>query len=271
MKKGILVVSFGTTYEKTRTVTIDSIETTVRHTYPDISVYRAWTSKMILAKLLKTTGEKIFNVTEALAQMKKDGITDVYIQPTHVINGTENDRMKEDALTFQNAFHSISFGTPLLSSTSDMKEMVRILAETFSFMQNDEALILMGHGSEHYSNTVYPALDYMFKEMGYPDIHIGTVEGYPELEQVRTLLKKRHIRKVHLAPLMIVAGDHASNDMAGDGSDSWKSIFERDGYEVTCHLKGLGEYPKVQKLFLKHLSKILTFMLLCVKVSLMLL
>lgn len=256
-KKGILVVSFGTSYPDTRQVTIEAIKDTICSAYPDLPVYEAWTSKMIIAKILKTTGEKILNVTEALERMIRDGITDVYIQPTHIINGIENDLMKEDALSFQNVFHSISFGNPLITSTEDMRNIVQILADTFSDMTSEEALILMGHGSEHHSNTVYAALDYMFKEAGYSNIYMGTVEAYPELENVFQILKRNHVKKIHLTPFMIVAGDHATNDMAGEEEDSWMNLCKSAGYEVTCHLKGLGEYPAVRKMFLEHLQGVL--------------
>ncbi|MCI9217070.1 sirohydrochlorin cobaltochelatase [Lachnospiraceae bacterium 42-17] len=257
MKKGILVVSFGTSYSDTRAVTIDAIEKEIKGLFADVPFYRAWTSRMILSKLQETTGEKIFTVSEALLQMKKDGVTDVYIQPTHVINGIENDRMKEDALALQEFFHSISFGAPLLSSTEDMREVVQIIGSSFSNLNTSEALVLMGHGSEHYANTVYPALDYMFKEMGYPHIHMGTVEAYPELLHVTELLKKSDVKTVHLVPFMIVAGDHANNDMAGEEKNSWKSVFENEGYKVVCHLKGLGEYNEIRKMFVKHLKAVI--------------
>lgn len=257
MKKGILVVSFGTSHPDTRAVTIDAIENEIRVFCPHLPVYRAWTSKMIIAKLKNTTGETIPTVREALSQMRKDGITDICIQPTHVINGIENDCMKKDASAFSEHFHSISFGAPLISSTEDMREIVRIIGSSFSHLSPSEALVLMGHGSEHYANTVYPALDYMFKEMGYPNIHMGTVEAYPELIHVTELLKKHDVKKVHLAPFMIVAGDHANNDMAGDENGSWKSVFENAGYDVICYLKGLGEYPEIRNMLIKHLKAIL--------------
>lgn len=261
-KRGILVVSFGTSYESTRKATIGAIENAIRNAHPDIPLYTAWTSKMIMAKLLKTTGEKILNVSEALAQMAQDKITDVYIQTTHVINGIEYDLLKEDALKYRDSFASISFGKPLLSSTEDMKNVIRIIAEEFSEVlsygsSETEALVLMGHGTEHHSNTGYAALDYMFKEMGYPNIHVGTVESYPSLEQIFSLLKNTPAKKIHLAPFMIVAGDHANNDMAGEDEDSWSSRCKAAGYEVICHLKGLGEYPKIHKIFLEHLEEIL--------------
>lgn len=254
MKKGILMVSFGTSYPGTRSVTIDAIAQEIKASCPGIPLYQAWTSKMILAKLKNTTGEQIDTVPEALKRMEKDGITDLFIQPTHVINGIENDRMKADASSAGKAFKSVSFGAPLISSTEDMKEIVRIIGRSFSYLSPTEALVLMGHGSEHYANTVYPALDYMFKEMGHPNIYVGTVEAYPEPSHVLGLLKKADVKTVHLAPFMIVAGEHASNDMAGEGEDSWKSIFENADYAVVCHMKGLGEYPEIRKLFIRHLN-----------------
>lgn len=261
-KKGILVVSFGTSYENTRRLTISAIENTIHNTYPDIPFYTAWTSRMIVAKLFKTTGEKVFNVNEALEQMAKDEITDVYIQTTHVINGIEYDLLKEDALKHRDSFTSISFGKPLLSSTEDMQKVVRIIADEFSDIlsygnSETEALVLMGHGTEHHSNAGYAALDYMFKEMGYPNIHIGTVESYPSLDQIFTLLNETPAKKIHLAPFMIVAGDHANHDMAGEDEDSWASRCQAKGYDVICHLKGLGEYPKIHDIFLEHLNEVL--------------
>lgn len=257
LKKGILAVSFGTSYPDTRAVTIDAIENKIQASYPDIPLYRAWTSKMLIAKLKNTTKERISSVPEALLQMKADGITDVFIQPTHVTGGIENDQMKKDALAVQKDFHSIAFGAPLLSCAEDMRETVQIIGRSFSYLTSSEVLVLMGHGGGHYINTLYPALDYMFKEMGYPNIYIKTMGACTELIHVTSLLKKSNIKRIHLAPFMIVAGKHANRDMAGDKKNSWKSVFENAGYEVTCHMKGLGEYTEIQDLFIKHLNLIL--------------
>lgn len=261
-KSGILVASFGTSYEETRRKTIGAIEAAIRKAYPHIPVYSAWTSRMITAKLFKNTGEKIYSVEEALIQMKKDGISHVFIQTTHVINGMEYEFLKKEAAARKDSFDLVAFGAPLLSSTEDMKELIRIITDEFSEISNsgkasETALVLMGHGTEHHSNTGYAALDYMFKEMGYLNIHVGTVESYPSLTQIIPLLKHTPVKTVHLAPLMIVAGDHASNDMAGSSEDSWASQLTRAGYKVICHLKGLGEYPDIHRLFLKHLEEIL--------------
>ena len=208
-KKGILVVSFGTSHEDTRAVTIDAIEKEIGAAFTDCKIYRAWTSKMILARIEKRDHIHYDNVAEAMERMKKDGITDVIIQPTHVMNGVEK----------------------------------------------ETAVVLMGHGTEHYANAVYAALDYRFEDMGYENVIVGTVEGYPEIDQVLKQLGKCRVKKVVIAPFMIVAGDHAKNDMAGDKEDSWKNIISKAGYEVQTVLKGLGEYESIRKLFVEHARK----------------
>lgn len=256
-KKAILVVSFGTSHDDTRAVTIDAIEDDVKKAYPDYKIYRAWTSKMIMAKILKRDGIKIMNVTEAMEQMKADGITEVIIQPTHVINGIENDLMKEDALAFQKDFESIKFGNPLLTSESDNESVIKSIAEEFSSLKEDEVLVLMGHGTTHYANAIYAALDYEFKDKGHSNIFLGTVEAYPSMETLLKMVTVYAPKKVVLAPFMIVAGDHAKNDMSGEDEDSWYNQFKNAGYEVSCVLKGLGEYPAIRQLFLKHIADVM--------------
>ena len=255
-KKAILVVSFGTSHNDTRTITIDAIESDIAATFPDFTVYRAWTSGMIIQKVFKRDNLKIFTVTEAMEQMRADGITDVIIQPTHVINGIENDLMKEHALAFQKDFRSIRFGTPLLTSEADNLAVITAITKNFSFLSPRDALVLMGHGTTHYANAIYAALDYQFKEMGFSNIFIGTVEAYPDMDTLLRLVDRFQPEQLFLAPFMIVAGDHAVNDMAGE-EDSWKSQFETLGYPVTCILKGLGEYEAIRKLFLSHIQDVL--------------
>lgn len=254
-RKAILVVSFGTSYEETRKLTIDAIEASIAEAYPDHQVYRAWTSKMILAKLKKRDHLHINNVVEAMEQMIKDGITDVIVQPTHVINGIENDRMKEEALSFRDSFQSIRFGTPLLTSEEDNSFLIHAVAEEFSSLKEDEVLVLMGHGTTHYANSIYAALDYTFKDKGHANIFVGTVEAYPSMESLMKMVKAYAPKKVVLAPFMIVAGDHARNDMAGDDPDSWYSQFAAEGFAVEPVLKGLGQYPGVRQLFVKHIQE----------------
>lgn len=254
-KKAILAVSFGTSFNETREKTIDRIEDDIRGAYPDCTLYRAWTSKMILRKIQKRDNLHICNVQEAMEQMLQDGITDLTVQPTHVINGLENDRMKEDVLYYKDRFDRISFGAPLLSSEQDNREAIEALMAEWTSLPENEALVLMGHGTSHYANAIYAALDYMFKDLGYPNVFLGTVEAYPSME---SLLKQIHAfqpKKVHLAPFMIVAGDHAQNDMAGDDPDSWYFQFVRAGFPVECHLKGLGEYEGIRRIFLRHIAE----------------
>ena len=252
----ILAVSFGTSHADTREKTIDRIEEDIQKAYPDDKVYRAWTSKMIIKKIWNRDGVKIFNVKEAMEQMKADGIKNVLVQPTHVINGIENDLMKEDALAFKNHFERITFGDPLLTTQQDHVEIVNAICQEFSDLPSDCALILMGHGTSHYANDVYAALDYRFKDLGHDNIHLATVEGYPTLENVIRLVKEQGAKKVILTPFMIVAGDHARNDMSGEDEDSWKNQFQAAGYEVECCLKGLGEYPAVQNMLIRHVTEV---------------
>ena len=253
-RKAILVVSFGTSYEHTRKMTIDAIEEAIGNAHPGYRIYRAWTSKMILKKLKKRDNIHYDTVTEAFQRMRDDGITDVVVQPTHVINGIENDLMTQEALAFRTDFHSILFGDPLLTTHEDSNYMIEAIRSEFSGLADDEVLVLMGHGTTHYSNSIYAALDYMFKDHGYPNIFLGTVESYPSMESLLHMIREYQPRRVVLAPFMIVAGDHAQNDMAGDDPESWRCQIEAAGFPVSCVLKGLGEYESVRKLFLQHVE-----------------
>lgn len=255
-KKGILAVSFGTSHNDTRKITIDAIEKEMQDAFPAYSLYRAWTSKMIIKKVNSRDGIHICTVKEAMEQMLQDGITDVLVQPTHVINGIENDLMKEDALAFQEQFHSISFGDPLLTSEQDNLAVIDAITSEFKHLNKDEVLVLMGHGTTHYANAIYAALDYTFKDKGYDNIFLGTVEAYPTMESLLKMVHTYQPKKVVLAPFMIVAGDHAKNDMASNEPDSWYSQFKAEGYDVEPVLKGLGEYPGIRKLFIEHLKAI---------------
>lgn len=253
--KAILVVSFGTSVNATRELTIDAIEKRIAEEFPTYRVYRAWTSKMIIKKLLKRDNTKINTVTEAFAEMAADGITDVIVQPTHVINGIENDLMKEETLAFQDSFHSIAFGTPLLTSQEDNTKVIKAVQEEFSDLREHDALVLMGHGTTHYANSVYTALDDQFKDHGCHNIFLGTVEANPSMEALIHMVTAFSPDKVILAPFMIVAGDHARNDMAGEDPDSWMCQFQRAGFPVETVLKGLGQYAGIQRLFLEHVRK----------------
>lgn len=253
-KTGILAVSFGTSHEDTRKKTIEAIEEEIAENYPQARVYRAWTSGMIIRKLEKS-GYHVDTVTEAMERMKQDGITHVIVQPTHVLNGLENDIMKEEISSYEGEFSAVAFGDPLLTTEEDCQKTTELLIQEFSGVPKDTAVIFMGHGTEHYVNPVYAALDYRMKAMGQENIYFGTVEAYPDFETVLGLVKKAGYRKAVLAPFMIVAGDHAKNDMAGEEEDSWKNRLEQEGFQVQYVLKGLGEYEGIRQLFLEHIRR----------------
>ncbi len=252
IKKGLLAVSFGTSVNATREKTIDAIETDLKGAFPEYTLYRAWTSKMIIKKLKKRDNIWIDTVAEAMERMIADGITEVVVQPTHVINGIENDQMIAEALAYQDHFASICFGAPLLTSEEDSCAVIKAVMAEFGSLSKEEALVFMGHGTTHYANSIYAALDYKFKDMGYPNVFLGTVEAYPSMETLMKLVHAYGAKRVTLAPFMVVAGDHALNDMSGEDPDSWRNQFESSGFMVSCVLKGLGEYQGIRNLYIKH-------------------
>ena len=253
MKNGILAVSFGTSHLDTMEKTICVIEREIAGAFPDRKVYRAFTSGVIIRKLRETKGIEIDTVEEALDKMASDGIRDVLVQPTHIISGIENDRLMEALTGRMDRFERLRTGKPLLDSPDDYRESVRAVME-MTQLAEDEMLILMGHGSGHRANASYLTLEYAFHTEGYPQVIVGTVESEPDLDNVMEKLLLSGKRKAALMPFMLVAGDHAKNDMAGE-DDSWKTCLEEAGYEVRVILKGLGESERIRKLFLKHIRE----------------
>ncbi len=256
-KQAILLVSFGTSYLESKEKTIDRILERTREAFPDYEIYQAWSSKVILRILKERNHIVIPTIEEAMAQILSDGVTQLIVQPTHFINGIENEAMEELVEKRAAPNVSIRFGAPLLSSTEDQQAVLGAVLREFSRLPADEALVYMGHGTAHHANCVYAALDYMLKDMDCPNFFMGTVEAYPDLQALIRQVARTNAKKVHLAPFMLVAGDHANHDMAGEQEDSWKSQFEAAGYEVECHLKGLGEYEGIQDIYLEHLKKAL--------------
>lgn len=261
INKAILVVSFGTTHKDTREKTIEAIENQVGESFKDYKIYRAFTSKIIMKILGQRDGLYIDNVSEAMERMRKDGIKELIILPTHIINGIENDTMIEDVRKNSEGFESIIFSSPLLTADKDYEELVDILGKEYSELArntflneelSDIAVVLMGHGTEHYVNTAYAALDYRFKARGYENIYLACVEGYPYIEDLIPYLKKKSYKAILLVPFMVVAGEHAKNDMAGEEEDSWSSILKKEGYKTISLIKGLGEYEAVRAMFIKH-------------------
>lgn len=251
MKKAILVVSFGTSYHETRKKTIEACENKIKESFKDYDFYRAFTSGMIINKLKKRDNMFIDNPSEALEKLYNAGYQEVVVQSLHIICGDEYNKLKDMVAQYEDKFDKISIGRPLLTYIDDYRETVEAVKKDLDKMDIDEAVVFMGHGTEHESHSSYPAIEYMFRDYGI-NAFVGTVEGYPELEQVIKKLKNRNIKTVDLLPFMLVAGDHAINDMASDEEDSWKSILEKEGFKVNIHLQGLGEYPAIQDKFVNH-------------------
>lgn len=255
MKKAILVVSFGTSFDETREKNIGKLENIIKENYNDYTVIRAFTSQIVI-NILKKRNIIIQNVDEALKSLINQGFEEVVIQPTHIINGEEFDKMTEQAAKYKDEFSSFKIGTALVNSTEDLKYIVEVMAETYP-LKEDEAVVFMGHGSKHYSNIVYPSFNYAFDNMGHKNFFVTTVEGYPTFDDSIADLDGKGFKHIFLLPLMLVAGDHATNDMAGDDETSFKSRLEKIGYKTTPIVKGLGEYKKIQELYIKHLEKLI--------------
>ena len=252
-EKAVLVVSFGTTHLDTLEKTIQPIEWDIAGRMPGRVQRRAFTSGMILRRLADREGLHIDDVPQALERLAAEGCTDVVIQPTHIMNGDEFDKLCDQAQTYRKRFERLAFGRPLLTTLGDYWDLAAALTALLPEAAEDTAHVFMGHGTEHYANAAYCQLEYMLHDGGRTDIVLGTVEGYPGLEEVfRRLSERKAVKKVVLHPLMVVAGDHAKNDLAGDEPESWKSRLAAAGYQVACELKGLGEYPQVRALFTRH-------------------
>jgi sirohydrochlorin cobaltochelatase len=249
----ILVISFGTSYADTREKTIGAVERAIQSAIPHADVYRAFTSQHIIRKMRKN-GIAIDSVPEALQRLQQQGYTQVYCQPTHVIPGEEYDKLCAQAAPFAHAFSVFRIGKPLLHDTEDFCALADAL-RTITACPEDTAYVLMGHGTAHAANMAYPAFAYWLKQRGVPRAFVGTVEGSPTLDTVLQQLRASSCQKVILMPLMLVAGDHAQNDMAAEADDaSWKSILERQGYPVSVRLCGLGEFPAIQDLYVRHVK-----------------
>lgn len=252
-EQAILAVSFGTSYNDSREKTIGAIESALQEAFPDYEVRRAFTSQIIIDILEERDGLDIDNVTEALDRAVADGIRTLIVQPTHLMDGFEYMDLKDELADYEDKFETVVLAEPLLMSDDDFtKTMEAITADTASLDDGDTAICFMGHGTEAESNEVYAQMQNVLTAAGHDAYYIGTVEAEPSLEDVMEAVKAGSYSKIVLQPLMVVAGDHANNDMAGDEEDSWKSQFAAAGLEVECVLKGLGELEGIQKLYVEH-------------------
>ena len=251
MKKALLVVSFGTSIPATRERTIFALEYALAAAFPDRAVYRAWTSGMIRKKILKEEGVAIDSVDDALERMIADGVTDLLVQPTHLLDGEENRIMTNAVRAVADKFDSVRIGAPLLYDEDDLRAMAEFMIAEYPLAE-DQLFAWMGHGSAEMKTNVYERLNEIFAEKGADNIVVGTVEFSPEFAPVLERIGARKPRQVCLSPLMVVAGDHAVNDMAGDEPESWKSMVTALGCEPLCILRGLGEYKAMQAMYVEH-------------------
>lgn len=252
----ILVVSFGTSYDESRDIAIGAIEKAIADAFPEYEVRRAFTAQIIIDILKEREGLEIDNVTEALDRAAADGVHNLIVQPTHLMNGLEYQDVMAELEEYQEDFDQIVVGEPLLTSDKDFEAVARAITDAAgSFADEETAILYMGHGTEAKSNQVYAKMQETLTADGFQNYYIGTVEAEPDLEDIVAALKENgSYKRVVLAPLMVVAGDHANNDMAGEEEDSWKSVLTAEGYETECLLQGLGELEAIRQIYVEHVK-----------------
>lgn len=269
----LLVVSFGTSYNDSRVNDIKSIEDALQEAYPDWSVRRAFTAQIIINHIQARDGEKIDNMTQALERAVANGVKNLVVQPTHLMHGAEYDEMCAAIDDYRDNFDSVSIAEPLLGEVgsdasvinADKEAVARAVAaaavEASGFdsleaaKEAGAAFVFLGHGTAHVARVSYSQMSTQMQQLGYENVFIGTVEGEPEetaCESVIEEVRAAGYTTVILRPLMVVAGDHANNDMAGSDDDSWKPMFEDAGFTVDCQIAGLGGIADIQALYIAH-------------------
>ncbi len=269
----LLVVSFGTSFNDSRVADIKGIEDALQAAYPDWSVRRAFTAQIIINHIQARDGEKIDNMTQALDRAVANGVKNLVVQPTHLMHGAEYDEMCEAIEAYKDQFESVSIAEPMLGEVgsdatvinADKEAVAKAITAAAVSEAGFESLeaakdagtafVFMGHGTAHVAKVTYSQMQTQMQNLGYENVFIGTVEGEPEetaCEAVIEAVKAAGYTNVVLRPLMVVAGDHANNDMAGSDDDSWKTVFEAAGFTVDCQIHGLGEIADVQALYVAH-------------------
>ena len=269
----LLVVSFGTSFNDSRVADIRGIEDALQAAYPDWSVRRAFTAQIIINHIQARDGEKIDNMTQALDRAVANGVKNLVVQPTHLMHGAEYDEMCEAIEAYKDQFESVSIAEPMLGEVgsdatvinADKEAVAKAITAAAVSEAGFESLeaakdagtafVFMGHGTAHVAKVTYSQMQAQMQNLGYENVFIGTVEGEPEetaCEAVIEAVKAAGYTNVVLRPLMVVAGDHANNDMAGSDDDSWKTMFEAAGFTVDCQIHGLGEIADVQALYVAH-------------------
>ena len=245
MKKAILVTSFGTSHRDTREKCLDLIQREVEEKYGSENVERAYTSGIIRRIIEKNEGVHIFDQEEGLKVLKDKGFEEIITMSLHILDGIEYSKLDDK-------FGKIS--KPLLADDEDFEKIVE--NKEFNDLEGNDAIVFMGHGTESEADYAYQKLQDEYLKAGKNNIFIATVEGKVTIKDVIEKMKGKGFKKILLKPFMIVAGDHAKNDMSSDDEDSWKTMLKNEGYEVTSVLKGMGEYEFIRKMFMDKLEAV---------------
>lgn len=252
--QALLLVAFGTTYEQALPA-YENVEEVMRRRFPDRSLRWAYTSNMI-RRILAERGDARDSPGQALKKLANQGFSDVAVQSLHVIPGYEYDELKAAVLAYEGRFEKLAFGAPLLNSHEDVEIIVDHILRNTPEREQGEALVLMGHGSHHAAGLLYVAFDALLREQD-PLAFAGAVEGYPDLEFILAQCREAGVARVLLLPFMVVAGDHARNDMGGGGPESWDTVFRQNGIEARSVFRGLTELDGPAELFADHLEQAL--------------
>lgn len=260
MKKAILVISFGTSYLDTLNKSIEKAENQIRNHFDEYDIYRAFTSHKIIKKLKEKYEIFVDTPEEILEKLYDNGYEEIIMQPLHIIPGEEYIYINKIGEAFKDKFKILKIGRPIFyyQGIDELPQDYSLFIDaTKDLYENNDAVVLMGHGTSHPANSVYGCLQSVFEDEGYENVFIGTVEGYPNFDTVIKRLKRKNITEVTVAPLMVVAGDHARNDMASDEEESWKSMLEAEGIKVNVHMKGLGENEKFNELYINRIEDLI--------------
>ena len=247
--RGLLVVSFGTSVPEAEEAIINA-ENALKAAFPDRLFARAFTSRIICRKLEKE-GRPVDTPETAMECLLRQGVRDLMIQPTHLTPGEEFDKLCRIAEEFRGRFEMVRIGRPLISGDRDLLMVADAVLRHYP-VERDTALLLMGHGSEHFANMIYPAMQTAFRLKGAANVFVGTVEGWPAFEDCLPQLKAFRPARIELAPMMLVAGDHALNDMAGPEDDSWRSRLRAESFTVECHTEGIGMWDEICGMYIDH-------------------
>lgn len=274
MDTAILLVSFGTAVKETREKTLAAIEQELRTAFPSNPLIHAWTSRVLREKVRANEGLMIPDLLEALSALASDGVKSVCVLPTFITDGMEYRQMAQEIEAKRDAFETVQIAAPLLGTTTESlsgqnenfswkeqiaKPIISALLEELPSCAEDELLVFMGHGASNDNDACYEQLNHTFHTLGHANVFVKTMKSSASVDEILETAKHRQIRRITLAPFMIVAGSHALKDMSGDHEHSWKSRLEAEGFSIQCLLKGLGEYEGIRRILISRTAQTVSF------------